>query len=92
VIEQWHRYLITIGSATQVHDVFVIELSPSQAYVYLGGQHGWIAGERIGVVEELPLTRGQNEQFTQAQAAARAAMESSVVSTQAGAPDPDKVF
>lgn len=82
MIELWHRYLITIGSATQLFDVLVTELSPSHEYAFLGGQHGWVAADRIHVVEELPLTLGQNEQFTRAQEAARAKMDGSVVATQ----------
>ena len=88
----WHRYLITIGSATQLFDVFVTEVSPSREYVFLGGQHGWVAANRINVVEELPLTAGQNEQFNRAQEAARAKMDASVVSTQTGQAEADKVF
>lgn len=92
MIDLWHRYLITLGSATQLHDVFVTEMSPSHDYVYLGGQHGWVAADRITILEELPLTASQNDQFARAQAAAREKMDASVVATQAAAGENDGPF
>lgn len=65
----WHRYLVTIGSATELIDLFVEEITPSlqrvkrSRRVIVGKEieivSDWIDVDRISIIEELPLTASQ---------------------------------
>lgn len=65
----WHRYLVTLGSATELIDLFVEEVTPSLEHVkhsrrLIVGKEieivsEWIHVGRLNIVEELPLTAAQ---------------------------------